>query len=167
MHKPVRLSRRTAIAAAVAAVVAAGTAGAVGLAGFADASPSAASSASVSRHAHPASCGAATLRGTYLFQGNGWSLSSGTAKPVAFAGADHFDGAGHIRGNSTASINGVISRSAFTGTYRLARNCTGTFTIGTTLHFDLYPSPGGSAFTYIETDRGSVSAATGQRATRG
>ena len=68
---------------------------------------------------------------------------------------------------SPTSAPGVISRSAFTGTYKVARNCTGTFTIGTTLHFDLYTAPGGNSFTYTETDRGSVSAATGQRATRG
>jgi hypothetical protein len=103
-----------------------------------------------------------------MFQGNGWSVSGGTAKPVAFAGAERLDGAGHIRGNSTSSINGVITRTrGFTGTCQVAANCAGTFSIGTTLHFDLYAYPDGSAFTYIETDRGSVSAAIEQRATRG
>ena len=160
MRTSVRFSRRVAISAAV--IAAAGTAGAVALAGYAHATtPS-------RHHKHSASCGAATLRGTYLFQGNGWSVSGGTGKPVAFAGSERFDGAGHIRGNSTSSSNGVITRSrAFTGTYTVAANCTGTFTIGTTLRFDLYASPDGSTFTYIETNPGSVSSATEQRATLG
>jgi len=159
MRSPVRLSRRVWIAAAV--VAAAGTASAVGLAGFAHATTP------VGRHPRPAACSAAVLRGTYLFQGSGWSVSGGNAKPFAFAGAERFDGVGRIRGNDTTSVNGVITRGAYTGTYKLAPNCSGTFTIGTTLHFDLYAAPDGSSFTYIETDPGSVSAATEQRATRG
>lgn len=159
MRKSVRLSRRIAITGVVAA---AGTAGAVGLVGSADATTS------IARPSLPASCSAATLRGTYLFQGNGWSVSGGTAKPVAFAGADHFNGAGHFQEKSTVSTNGVITgSSAYTGTYKVAANCTGTFTLGGTFHFDLYTSPDGNAFTDVETDPGSVSAAIEQRAARG
>ena len=166
MRTPVRLSRRITITAVT--VAAAGTAAAVGLAGFADATTSAGHQRHQGSPVHPATCSAATLRGTYLFQGNGWTVAGGTAKPVAFAGAEHFDGAGHIQGNSTDSVNGAITRNpAYTGTYRLAADCIGTFTIGAALHFDLYTTPDGNAFTYVETDPGSVSAAGEQQAARG
>ena len=107
----------------------------------------------------------ATLKGTYLFQGNGWSVSGGTAKPVAFAGTDHFNGAGHFQESSTDSTNGVITRSsAYAGTFKIAANCTGTLNLGDTYHFDLYTSPDGNAFTDVETDPGIASAAIEQRA---
>ena len=158
MRKSVRLPRRMAITAVVAA---AGTAGAVSLAGCADATTPAA------RQSLPASCSVATLKGTYLFQGNGWSVSRGTAKPVAFAGTDHFNGAGHVQESSTDSTNGVITRSsAYAGTYKIAANCTGTFILGNTYHFDLYTSPDGNGFTNVETDHGIASAAIEQRAAR-
>ena len=156
MRKSVRLSRRIVVSAAV--VAAAGTAAAVGLAGFADASTS------TPRAASSSACRTSTLRGTYLFQFNGWSISGSTAKPMAFAGTEYFDGAGHIRGYNAGNVNGVaIPNYAYTGTYKIAANCTGTFIIGTTRHLDLYTSPGGSSFTYVETDHGAVDAGLEQR----
>jgi len=155
MRTSVRLSRRIAITAAV--VAAAGTAAAVGLAGFAHATTSA------GRASSPA-CKTATLRGTYLFDVNGWSVSGGTDKPLAFAGTEYFDGAGHIRGSNAGSVNGAITPNvAYTGTYKVAADCTGTFTIGTARHLDLYTSPDGSAFTYVQTDRGTIDAGLEQR----
>jgi hypothetical protein len=111
------------------------------------------------------SCDLATLKGTYLFEGNG-ALVSGTTT-TAFAGIEHFNGAGAVTGSSTFSSGGTIfPRSAFTGTYTLTAGCTGTLTIGTTLHFDIYVAPSGDKFTYIQTDPGSVSAATETRVSR-
>jgi len=141
------------IAAALAAVFAAAQ-----LLGFsrAQASP-----------AHAAGCSLATLHGTYLFSGDGWSVSGSTAVPLAFAGSETLDGSGHVQGISSSSFNGSITRSsAFTGTYTLAANCTGTLTIGTTLHFDTYVAPSGAHFAYLQTDSGSVSATTENQATR-
>lgn len=113
------------------------------------------------------SCSTATLRGTYLFAGDGVSVSGGTGRPIAFAGSERFDGAGGLRGTSSSSSNGTITRGdTFTGTYTVAADCTGTLTIGGTLHFDLYIAPGGDFFTYVQTDPGSVSATTEHRATR-
>lgn len=112
-------------------------------------------------------CGLATLRGTYLFEGDGWSVSGSTTTPLAFAGSERYDGSGHVQGISTSSSGGTITRhTTFTGSYTLAADCTGTLTIGTSLHFGLYASPTGATFTYIQTDPGSVSAATEARATR-
>jgi hypothetical protein len=159
MRKPVHLSRRIAITAA--AVLAAGTAGALALSGLASAGPS------TVRQTGSASCSVATLHGTYLFAGEGVSVSGGTTTPNAFAGAEHFDGAGHYVGNNTVSINGVIVRNrAYTGTYTVGTDCIGTFTSTPGVTFDLYTSPSGNAFTYIATVPGSVGATIEQRATR-
>ncbi|WP_438290511.1 hypothetical protein [Streptomyces sp. HUAS TT7] len=112
-------------------------------------------------------CSTATLTGTYLFAGDGLSVSGTSSQPLAFAGSEHFDAAGHVRGTSSSSFNGTITRGApFTGTYTVNADCTGTLAIGTTLHFDLYTAPSGDFFTYIQTDPGSVSATTEHRATR-
>jgi len=113
------------------------------------------------------SCSAATLKGTYLFAGSGLTVSGGKTIPSAFAGSEHFNGAGQVAGSSTFSSNGtIVPRSTFTGTYTVSAGCTGTLTIGTTLHFDLYLAPSGVMFTYLQTDPGSVSATTENRATR-
>jgi hypothetical protein len=115
---------------------------------------------------NPSSCDIATLKGTYLFEGNGAS-GSGTTTPTAFAGSEHFNGTGAVTGSSTFSSGGTIfPRSPFTGTYTLTAGCTGTLTIGTTLHFDIYVAPSGNKFTYVQTDPGSVSAATETRVSR-
>lgn len=117
--------------------------------------------------ATPHSCDLATLKGTYLFEGNGASVSGTTTTPTAFAGSEHFNGAGAVTGSSTFSSGGtIVPRSPFTGTYTLNADCTGTLTIGTNLHFDLYVAPSGDRFTYVQTDPGSVSAATETRLSR-
>jgi hypothetical protein len=113
------------------------------------------------------SCDLATLQGTYLFEGNGASVSGTTTTPTAFAGSEHFNGAGAVTGSSTFSSGGTIfPRSPFTGIYTLNTDCTGTLTIGTTLRFDLYVAPSGDGFTYVQTDLRSVSAATETRVSR-
>jgi hypothetical protein len=161
MRKLVSLSRRTTIATAIT-LAAAAAAVTVTFTASANATPAAA------RQAGSPPCRLATLNGTYLFAGDGWSVSGSTTTPLAFAGSEHFNGAGRVQGTSTSSFGGTITRgSAFTGTYTVAASCTGTLTIGTTLHFDLYIAPSGDRFTYIQTDPGSVSATTEQRATRG
>lgn len=153
-----RSHRRTvALAGGVCALAAAGT---VLVTGSAQAS-------SPTPPAHPTSCDLATLKGTYLFEGNGASVSGTATTPTAFAGSEHFNGAGALAGSSTFSSGGTIfPRSPFTGTYTLTADCTGTLTIGTTLHFDIYVAPSGDRFTYVQTDPGSVSAATETRVAR-
>jgi len=72
-----------------------------------------------------------------------------------------------VTGSSTFSSGGTIfPRSPFTGTYTLTVGCTGTVTIGTTMHFDIYVAPSGNKFTSVQTDPGSVSAATETRVSR-
>lgn len=150
---------RRAVAAG-ASVCALAAAGALAVTGTAQATGLPAS-------AGRAACRAATLKGTYLFAGSGWTVSGGESTPTAFAGSERFNGAGKVAGSSTFSSGGTIfPRSAFTGTYTVTRGCTGTLTIGTTLHFDVYLAPSGATFTYVQTDPGSVSATTENRATR-
>jgi hypothetical protein len=117
--------------------------------------------------ANSSSCDLATLKGTYLFEGNGASVSGNVTTPTAFAGSEHFNGTGAVAGSSTFSSGGTIFPcSAFTGTYTLTAGCTGTLTVGTTLHFDIYVAPSGDSFTYVQTDPGSVSATTETRVSR-
>ena len=138
-----------------ASICALATAGALTAAGAANASGPDTTSTS---------CSTGTLAGTYLFEGNGVSVSGTTSTPTAFAGSEHFNGAGAVAGSSTFSSGGTIfPRSSFTGTYALSSDCTGTLTIGTTLHFDIYVAPSGNTFRYVQTDHGSVSAATESR----
>ncbi|QFZ18681.1 hypothetical protein [Saccharothrix syringae] len=112
-------------------------------------------------------CGLDTLDGTYLFAGDGWSVSGTGTVPLAFAGVERFDGDGGLAGTSSSSFNGAItSQHDFTGTYTVAADCTGTFTIDGTLHFDMYVERSGDGFVYLQTDPGSVSATTEHRATR-
>jgi hypothetical protein len=147
--------RAIAIGASVCALA---TAGALSVTGSAHAAGPVTSSTS---------CGTGTLTGTYLFEGNGASVSGGVTTPTAFAGSEHFNGDGGVAGSSTFSSGGTIfPRSSFTGTYTLTAGCTGTLTIGTTLHFDIYVAPSGDSFTYVQTDSGSVSATTEHRVSR-
>jgi hypothetical protein len=152
---PARSHRRAVVVgAAVCALAAAGTLLVTGSAQASDPTPS----------AHSSSCDLATLKGTYLFEGNGASVSGTTTTPTAFAGSEHFNGAGAVTGSSTFSSGGtIVPRSTFTGSYTLAPDCTGTLTIGTSLHFDIYVAPSGDKFTYVQTDPSSVSAATETR----
>ena len=152
-----RSHRRTAVlGSAVCALAAAGT---LLVTGSAQAS-------GPTEPAHSSACDLTTLKGTYLFEGTGASVS-GTTTPTAFAGSEHFSGTGAVTGSSTFSSGGTIfPRSPFTGTYTLTADCTGTLTIGTTLHFDIYVAPSGEKVTYVQTDPGSVSAATETRVSR-
>ena len=156
--RPTRSHRRTvALAGAGCALAAAATLVVTGSASATGPTPP----------ANPHSCDLATLQGTYLFEGNGASVSGTTTTPTAFAGSEHFNGAGAVTGSSTFSSGGtIVPRSSFIGTYTLNTDCTGTLTIGTSLHFDLYVAPSGDRFTYVQTDHGSVSAATETRVAR-
>jgi len=128
---------------------------------------SGATTAGTANAANPRQCATATLTGTYLFAGGGLSISGGAQTPLAFAGSERFDGAGHVAGTNSFSFGGVATRrAAFTGTYTLAANCAGTLTIGSGLHFDFYASPSGDQFAYVQTDAGTVSATTEHRVSR-
>lgn len=109
-------------------------------------------------------CSNATLKGTYTFASNGWTVSGGSATPFALAGVETYDGAGTATGVVTISINGVIAPATpNTATYNVNPDCTGTAAYtnsGVTTHFDIYLSPKGDSFQFVGTDPGEVTSAT-------
>ena len=69
-----------------------------------------------------ASCSNATTKGVYGF------IFAGSAggQPTTSVGQATFDGKGGVSVSQTQSVNGTIQTSSFTGTYSIAKNCTGT-----------------------------------------
>lgn len=106
----------------------------------------------------PETCSAATLHGDYLFAQDG--VDNG--KPFAASGRETYDGNGHVKGISTASANGVISRGSYTATYTMKADCSGSLTITDSAkkvhHYDFFTIPSGDEVVWIQTDAGSVSA---------
>jgi hypothetical protein len=115
-------------------------------------------------------CSNATLKGTYTFASDGWTVSGTGTTPFALAGTETYSGAGTAAGVVTISLNGVITPGTpNTATYHINSDCTGTgaFTnSGVTTHFDLYLSPNGDYFRFVGTDPGSVTASTENRVSR-
>ena len=110
-----------------------------------------------------AACSEATLRGTYLFAHEGFTVGQG---PFAIAGQDVFDGQGNQRGVITVSANGTITRFIHdTGKYTVNPDCTGSvsFSGGTT--GDLFVAPDGSQLVFVQTNPGNVRAGSEQRVT--
>ncbi|HEY6338685.1 MAG TPA: hypothetical protein VIW68_09350 [Candidatus Sulfotelmatobacter sp.] len=72
-----------------------------------------------------ATCTNASLIGVYGITSSGinGSLLAATLDQIKS------DGSGNVTGSSTQSINGVITSSTITGTYTVAKNCTGTITL--------------------------------------
>lgn len=153
MRKLFHPSRRTAVTTAVTLAAATAAVAFVSSAG-------AASGRANQTRTTPPSCSLATLHGIYLFRGDGTHFEQGAAsQAVAYAGYFHFNGAGDIdRGYITARVgHNVQSDRPLNGsTYTLAANCTGSFTINNPAHipvtFDIFTSPTGSKFTYVQTD---------------
>jgi hypothetical protein len=113
-------------------------------------------------------CSLATLRGTYQYAADGVRVGGATAGPFALAGQSTFDGRGGVSGVFSASFGGTIVRGgAFTGTYTVNPDCTGTETGaggGMTIHFDNFIRPDGRLVASVQTDPGSVSSTVLTRA---
>jgi hypothetical protein len=113
-----------------------------------------------------ARCSEATLHGTYLFANDGLIVSGDDRGPFANAGMDVYDGNGHIRSIYTISINGKISRFIrVTGTYNVKSDCTGTARYSDGTRYDQFVAPDGSQIVFVQTNRGSVVAASESRVT--
>lgn len=114
--------------------------------------------------ATPTTCSDATLQGTYLYSANGYQIYNGTAIPNAYAGSDHFDGAGAITGTATYSSDGAISpRTGYTGTYTISADCTGVISLSDGITMEIYVAASGTSFTTLRTDDQYVLAVTEQR----
>lgn len=96
-------------------------------------------------------CTLETIKGTYLFQGEGVTVSEGKVLPYAEAGTWTLDGNGNAAGVVSGSIDGVpfATRQAFTATYELSSDCVYTVKDEFDLTFDMYTTPTGIPMTYF------------------
>jgi hypothetical protein len=117
------------------------------------------------------SCSNATLNGTYTYSNVGWSISAGKAAPFSEAGFDNFNGAGTSTGVITVNSNGVVvnNNTPDSSTYTIKADCIGTIVFniaGTLSHYNVYVSPSGDQFRFIETDTGIVNTSTETRVSK-
>lgn len=96
-------------------------------------------------------CTLETIKGTYLFQGNGVVVNEGKVRPYVEAGTWFLDGKGKAAGVISSSIDGVSSttRQAFTATYELSSECVYTVVDQFGFKVDLYTTPTGTPMTYF------------------
>lgn len=89
-----------------------------------------------------ATCSNASLSGTYGFLHDGTD-SNGTPFTAAVSQITFDSSTGTFTGETKASHDGVITTFSFTGTYRVASNCTGTG-----------KPTGGNPFSFVVTSTG-------------
>ncbi len=112
-----------------------------------------------------ATCSLATLKGRYIFAYDGFNVSGPAAAdrlPFAAAGHETYNGDGTVSGFSTTSSNGVASAAAYSGTYTLDGDCSGTTTLtdesGVTTHYVIVVQQNGLVVGYVGTDANVVTA---------
>jgi hypothetical protein len=102
-------------------------------------------------------CSLQTLKGNYAARISGWSGSGDTRVPIANVGFVNLDGRGNVTGESTASVDGVITQDIpIVGTYTVDPDtCTGeaTSTIG---NFFFVIADNGKQTRIIATDTGTT-----------
>ena len=114
-------------------------------------------------------CSVATLRGTYIFSNDGFTVGAGgEQQPFAFSGIESYDGAGTMTGIFSGSANGVIDEDVvYTGTYTVNADCTSELTTVDPVtgenHYDQFVDPSGDEFEFVQTDEGVVSAGSERR----
>ena len=106
-------------------------------------------------------CSNATLKGTYLFNSDGWNVAGDVRKPTAYVGQENYDGHGTFTGVNSYSVDGVITRNeAYTGTYTVNPDCTASVEItnpgNVITHYDYFIAPSGDEFVFIQVDAGTV-----------
>ena len=98
-----------------------------------------------------AKCSEATLKGTYLFDGDGVEIKDNEQLPFALAGYEVFDGNGKVKTVFSANLNGEITRNeTLSGTYSVEADCTGTATYSDGTRDDQFIAPDGSEFTFVQ-----------------
>lgn len=102
-------------------------------------------------------CSLSTLKGRYLFSASGKDAGN----DFSFAGSEQFDGNGTI--TTKQSVNGSSAIIHITGTYTLDSDCTGSSSYSDNTHYNLFVSPDGSIFNYIQTDPGAIIAGEEKR----
>lgn len=107
-------------------------------------------------------CSLASLNGAYAVERQGTfvaQLPGLPPPPVLFGEASiaHFNGAGSFLGSATVNIGGTVANPAFTGTYTVNSDCTGTVTVSVpsfqlTLHEAVVVIAGGQRYIGTATD---------------
>jgi len=107
-------------------------------------------------------CSNATLNGVWGYVSSGFG---GDGTPRALVGQATSDGKGNLSGTETKSKDGTILTVTFTGTYSVAKNCTGSLTViqqdGTTKNANFVFDNSKKGFQVIQTDSGHVDAGFG------
>jgi hypothetical protein len=101
------------------------------------------------------SCTNASFTGPYGYAITGLVFASGGFYPSAESGTVTADGKGNLKGSDTLSAAGQIQSQAFTGTYSINSDCTGTVTTtsgGTPSHFTIVAVNNGQQILFIESD---------------
>jgi hypothetical protein len=99
-----------------------------------------------------AKCSEATLKGTYLFDGDGVEIKDNEQLPFALAGYEVFDGNGKVKTVFSANLNGKITRNeTLSGTYSVKADCTSTATYADGTRYDQFIAPDGSMLTFVQT----------------
>jgi hypothetical protein len=114
-----------------------------------------------------ADCGLQTLRGSYVFNPQGFKIVNGAAQPIAvFEGID-FNGDGTLTVPfATVSLNGLILHfpPGGTGIYTLNQSCEGTLTFNDSgVHYDIFVRGSARQIEMIETDANSVLNGTAEK----
>ncbi len=116
-----------------------------------------------------APCSAATLNGTYLWSESGYTITGDERVPYVAIGREEFDGRGNVRGAGAENNNGVYGDSAYTGTYTLNRDCSGTiqYVLGTGGQYvnKIYVNSSTGDYQYIYTSPEIVMKGTSQKVT--
>ena len=102
-------------------------------------------------------CSVATLKGAYADKDTGFISGVGAFAAVAL---ESFDGNGAMTGTGTLSLNGTIISGSFQGTYIVKPDCTGTYTVqsslGSTFHAYFVIDDNGNELQIVITDTGTV-----------
>jgi hypothetical protein len=111
-----------------------------------------------SRAVEETSCSTTGTSGTFGFAGSGSVIGVGN---LANGGQVTLDGAGHLTGTESISIAGQISSDvAFTGAYKVNKNCSGTATVKVkgkaTVHLTFVLVRQLQSIFFVETDANTV-----------
>jgi hypothetical protein len=111
-------------------------------------------------------CNLKTLRGSYFFAANGYTIVAGVAQPKAIVEVIDFKGDGTLSvPAATRRANGVIVRTppGGTGSYTVEVGCTGTISFDGGPSLDIFISPKGEKIWMIQTNPDTVFQGTATR----
>ena len=120
---------------------------------------------STSQSSAQAGCSLATLEGHYIYAYDGFNVMGPTQAdrlPFASAGHETYSGDGEVNGIATTNANGVVTTAAYSGTYTVAPDCSGTTSLtdenGVQTHYTIVIQQNGLVVGYVGTDANVVTA---------